>query len=174
MLTIFLAAALASTGGALSACGDDGNRRLLSPSTASELRSSLAKVEESAVSGDCDAAQQQAATLREQVDSLPREIERDLRLELARGVERLQALVSSRCEPQVEETPTTPAPAPEEPPPDEGAQQDETDEQGQDKGKSEETPPGQEKKPPDGTGGDDSGGTQLTPGEGGGSGGAVP
>jgi hypothetical protein len=63
--------------------------------------------------GDCDGATSQTAALREQIGSLPKGVDPDLRVALSSGAGRLQSLVNDRCEPV---PPVTTAP-PTEPPP---------------------------------------------------------
>jgi hypothetical protein len=160
-----LAGALALTAAALTACGDDGERRLLSRTKASELRSALSQVEETAAAGDCAAAGQHAAELSEQVSSLSARVDRDLRAALEDGASRLETLVASRCEERTVETPdpvVTPEPSGTT---DQGQSEEGTgeDEQGQGKDKDKELPPGQEKKVPDDQQDSGSGGTELTP-----------
>jgi hypothetical protein len=175
--TFALAVVLALSGGALAACGEDEEGRGLTRVKASELRSTLARVEESAVSGDCSSAQEQAAALREQVDSVSRRVYRDLRSALAAGAARLETLVSERCEPKVEEAPTVPEPTTTQPPAEEQPSDEEGDDEGSTGGegqKDKELPPGQEKKLPDEQSGGQNGGTFTTPEDGsGGAGGEV-
>jgi hypothetical protein len=105
---------------ALSACGDDGAKRdeLLSPSTASQLRSTLASVEQRVDDGDCAGAEEQSQALSTQVGSLPRRVDADLRTALADGASRLRALVVDRCQ-----APTSGATGPTSPPAAEPAEQ---------------------------------------------------
>jgi hypothetical protein len=88
--------------------GDSGNSKLLSRSSASQLRSTLAHVEETVQTGDCGTAQEQVGVLRQQVTSLHR-VEPDLKDALTSGVSRLERLVADSCQPAVAETgPTGP------------------------------------------------------------------
>jgi hypothetical protein len=95
--------ALACT--SLAACGDgSSDSKLLSPTDASELRSTLAQVEQQVENGDCTAAREQVSLLERQVSSLDR-IEADLRDALTSGTSRLQELVTANC-PQAPATET--------------------------------------------------------------------
>jgi hypothetical protein len=152
---------------ALAACGDgtSNSDRPLSSATASELRSTLAAVEQRVDDGDCDGAGDQAQTLERQAGSLPADVDADLRDALVDGASRLQALVVERCEPAAvgPTGPTTPpAPAPDE-------------NQQQNGGKDKQQKPGKDRGKSDNSGGggdEDSGGVPIQPGEdGGGSGG---
>jgi hypothetical protein len=81
----------------LAACGDDSNSKLLSRSSASELRSTLAQVEQDVQNGDCTSAQQRVSALDQQISSLDR-IDADLRDALVSGTSRLQRLVAENCQ----------------------------------------------------------------------------
>jgi hypothetical protein len=81
----------------LSACGGDSNSKLLSPSSASELRSTLAQVQQDVQNGDCTSAQERLSALDQQVNSLDR-IDADLRDALVSGTSRLQQLVAEKCQ----------------------------------------------------------------------------
>jgi hypothetical protein len=81
----------------LAACGDDSNSKLLSPSSASELRSTLAQVEQDVQNGDCTGAQERVSALGQQISSLDR-IDADLRDALVSGTSRLQQLVAEKCQ----------------------------------------------------------------------------
>jgi hypothetical protein len=88
----------------LGACGNSSNdSKLLSPTSAAELRSTLATVEEMVETGNCGAAQGQVTVLEEQVTSLDR-VEADLRDALVSGVSRLGRLVTENCQPPTAET----------------------------------------------------------------------
>jgi hypothetical protein len=82
---------------ALSGCGDDSNSKLLSPSSASELRSTLAQVQQDVQNGNCTGAQERVSALDRQISSLDR-IDADLRDALASGASRLQQLVAEKCQ----------------------------------------------------------------------------
>jgi hypothetical protein len=156
-------AGLAVTG--LAACGENGSSkdRPLSSATASELRSTLAAVEQRVDDGDCAGAGEQAQTLERQAGSLPADVDADLRDALVDGASRLQVLIVDRCEPAATGPtgPTTPAaPAPEEDQQPK-AEKDKQPKKGKDKGMGEEQ---------GGGGQEDSGGVPIQPGdEGGGS-----
>jgi hypothetical protein len=98
---------IALAAGSVVACGDSSNdSQLLSPTSASELRSTLAQVEQTVENGDCGAAQEQVDLLERQVTSLNR-VEADLRDALASGVGRLQQLVIEGCQTSTPESGTT-------------------------------------------------------------------
>ena len=80
----------------LSACGDS-NSKLLSSSSASELRSTLAQVQQDVQNGDCTSAQERVGALNQQISSLNR-IDADLRDALVSGTSRLQQLVAEKCQ----------------------------------------------------------------------------
>lgn len=96
--TLGAAAALALAVGFISSCGDDSNTGL-SQERASNLRSSLDQVETRVKDRDCTGAGQQATTFRQQVDSLPSRVDRDLRDALELSATRLESLVADQCEP---------------------------------------------------------------------------
>jgi hypothetical protein len=165
ILWFLLAAVAVLAPTALAACGNSESKseRQLSPATASELRSTLAAVEQRVDDGDCAGAGEQAQTLERQAGSLPAKVDADLRDALVDGASRLEALVVERCEP-APIGPTGPA-TPAAPAPDEDQQQnggkDKQPKPGKDKGKDESGGGGEE----------DSGGAPIQPGEdGGGSG----
>jgi hypothetical protein len=81
----------------LSGCGDDSNSKLLSSSSASELRSTLAQVQQDVQNGDCTGAQERVSALDQQISSLDR-IDADLRDALDSGTSRLQQLVAEKCQ----------------------------------------------------------------------------
>jgi hypothetical protein len=159
---------LALTVPAIAGCGGGDDGRLLTRSKASELRSTLSGVESKVSAGDCTGAEQQAATLRQQVDSLSRRVKSDLRSSLANGARRLQTLVTEQCGATAETGPTGPVVT---------TPQQDTAKPKKEEKKAKKVPPGQEKKSPeDGTGQQDGGGTVPTPdtgGSGGGSGGST-
>ena len=103
-MTLGAAAALALAAGLVS-CGEDSNSGL-SQQRASNLRSSLDQVETRVNDRDCTGAAAQATTFRQQVDSLPSRVDRDLRDALERSATRLESLVADQCEP--ESTPVEP------------------------------------------------------------------
>jgi outer membrane murein-binding lipoprotein Lpp len=159
----------------LSGCGDDSKSKLLSSSSASELRSTLAQVQQDVQNGDCTSAQERVSALDQQISSLDR-IDADLRDALVSGTSRLQQLVAEKCQ-----TPATTSAGTTEPSgttdtggatgPDE-----ETDKPGKSEGKGKGKKKGQKKNkdepsveivPDTGTGGTGDGGTTD-------SGGAVP
>jgi hypothetical protein len=100
--TLGAAAALALA--VLSSCGED-SKTGLSQQRASDLRSSLDQVETRVNDGNCTGAAEQAATFRQQVDSLPSRVDRDLRDALERSATRLETLVAEQCEAQPAEPP---------------------------------------------------------------------
>lgn len=106
LLTILIVLA----GSSLLGCGDSSNdSKLLSSTSATELRSSLETVEEMVEIGNCGAAEAQVTVLEEQVISL-RRVEADLKDALESSVSRLGQLVVDDCKPPTAETgPTGPA-----------------------------------------------------------------
>jgi hypothetical protein len=166
----------------LSACGDDSNSKLLSPSSASELRSTLAQVQQDVQNGDCTGAQERVSALDQQISSLDR-IDTDLRDALVSGTSRLQQLVATKCqapattsEGATEPSGTTDTggtSAPDEQGQDEG--HGEGKKKGQDEGPGKGKKKGHLKKGKDKGGETDSGtGTDQTGGSGGTTDGAVP
>ncbi len=96
-VALLVAAALAAVGG-VGACGsDNGDGKRLSHATASELSSTLDRVEQDVDTGDCEAAATQARTLVERVGGLPDSVDADLRGALVDSADRLQVLVGQRC-----------------------------------------------------------------------------
>jgi hypothetical protein len=96
-ISLTLGASLALAGGGLSACGSDGDGERLSRATASELRSTLDRVQQDVKDGDCEAATTQARTLVESAGGLPDRVDADLREALVDGADRLQVLVIEDC-----------------------------------------------------------------------------
>jgi hypothetical protein len=125
--TLGAAAALALAVGFVSSCGEDSNTGL-SQQRASNLRSSLDQVEARVNDRDCTGAAEQATTFRQQVDSLPSRVDRDLQDALERSATRLESLVADQCQSE----PAAPA---EEPPAQEPTVTDENGDDQQDKGK---------------------------------------
>jgi hypothetical protein len=156
MLLSLLVALVALTATALAACGDGGTNRdeLLSPTAASELRSTLAEVQQRVEDGDCTGAGEQAQTLEQQAGSLPVKVEANLRDALVDGASRLQKLVLDRCEAPAT-GPTVPA-APTAPPAEEG--------ENQNGGKDKKEKPGKAKGHEKRTGEEQNGGSVIEPG----------
>jgi hypothetical protein len=152
----------------LAACGNDSSdAKLLSRSSASELRSTLAEVEGRVQAGDCDGAQEWISLLDQQIDSLGN-VDGDLRDALASGAGRLEQLVTEKCEAPVTETGTTGATGPAGTTDTGGATgpEEETDKPGKSEGKGKGKKNGQNKDEPPvetvpdtGTGGAGDGGT---------------
>src|SRR4029453_7596030 len=105
-----LAIALIALAGVLAGCGDSSNdAKLLSRSSAADMRSTLAQVQQKVSSGDCTGAQDQVALLEQQIDSLDVSVDSDLRAALVSSASRLQRLVAAKCAASTTETvPTTP------------------------------------------------------------------
>ena len=147
----------------LAGCGDGSNdSKLLSPSSASELRATLAQVEHQVENGDCAAAREQVSLLDQQVSSLDR-IEADLRDALTSGTSRLQQLVNEECPAAATETGTTGATGTTDTGGTTGPDEQQSEEQG--KGKKEKKDK-KDKKNQDQSG-DESGGQQDEAGSGG-------
>ena len=149
-----LVAGLLAAACLIAACGDDsGGGRLLSSGQASDLRSTLSKVEQDVADRDCTGAGQEISTLQSQLASISR-LDSSLRRSLRASVRRLETLVSDSCDTTTtappETTPTTPDEGPtgatgttgsegdQEPPPDEKKPKKDKSNQGQDG----QTPPG--------------------------------
>jgi hypothetical protein len=81
----------------MSSCGEDSNAGL-SGERASDLRSTLNRVEDDVSGGDCTGAAQQAGEFRQEVASLPSRVNSDLRDALERSATRLESLVSEQCQ----------------------------------------------------------------------------
>ena len=92
----------------LGACGNDDQGRRLSATRASELRSTLAQVEQSVASGDCNDAAAQAQTLEQEAADLPKGVNSDLRRALRSSAQRLQTLIEQDCGATGATGPTTP------------------------------------------------------------------
>ena len=154
-----LLALIVSAGIALAGCGDDGpdKSRLLSRSTAADLRSTLNSVERLADEGDCDQAKAQATALQQQIASL-RRIDPKLRASLEAGAARLQTLVSQNCAPAAP-TGTTGATGPVEPQPQDKKAEKKKNKEKPGKGNGN----GPEKQTGDG-GDQQSGGVEINPG----------
>jgi hypothetical protein len=148
-------------------CGNDssGKGRLLSAQQASELKGTLAQVEQDVAAKNCTGAAQEAAAFEQRVDQIQR-LNRSLRSALRASSRRLQTLVDSNCQtaaPAVQ-TPTTTTTTPE---------TGTTEPSGKVKKekkppKEKKTPSGQDGQPPPGQ--DNGGGGAGIPGESGGDG----
>lgn len=104
-LVVLLVAAAAMLG----ACGNDDQGRRLSATRASELRSTLAQVEQSVASGDCNDAAAKAQALEQEAADLPKGVNSDLRRALRSSAQRLQTLIEQDCGATGATGPTTPA-----------------------------------------------------------------
>jgi hypothetical protein len=116
-------------------CGDDDkDRKLLSPTKASEIREELDKIAERVEKGECDELQPAFIRLNRAIDQLPTRTDKRLRRRLASGAENLQRIAPDECRdnrpkttettetvPETTETvpptTTTPPPTTTEPPP---------------------------------------------------------
>jgi hypothetical protein len=94
------------TAGTLGACGGSDDSKLLSRSSAAELRSTLAQVEQQINNGDCGAAQDQISNLEDEISSLD-SVSENLRDALVSGTSRLRQLVNNQCQTQTTETGST-------------------------------------------------------------------
>jgi hypothetical protein len=93
---------------ALAGCGSNDDD-LLSTASATELRSTLTRVQQNIEQGDCSGAQAEASTLQQQVTALDH-VETKLKNSLAAGARRLKTLVVQKCEAPLAATgPTGPA-----------------------------------------------------------------
>ena len=157
MAAFVLAATLAS------ACGDDSSSGL-SQERAASLRSTLEKVEARVQDRDCSGAAEQAGALRDQVESLPSRVDRDLRDALEGSSDRLESLVAEQCQ---SEAPAVEAPPAEETlvPPENGGNQ--PGEGKKDKKPKKQKKPQDEQQPPDTGGTGQEGSTGVTGPDGG-------
>jgi len=128
----------------LSACGDGSNSKLLSSSSASELRSTLAQVQQDVQNGDCTSAQQRAAALDQQISSLNR-IDAGLRDALASSASRLQQLVAQKCQAPATTSAGTAGPSGTTGTGGTSAPDEQQDQQGQDEGKGKDKGKGKKK-----------------------------
>ena len=94
-----LAVALIALAGVLAGCGGDSSNdaKLLSRSSAADMRATLAQVQQKVSSGDCTGAQDQVALLEQQIDSVDASVDSDLRVALVSSASRLQRLVAAKC-----------------------------------------------------------------------------
>ncbi len=128
----------------LTACGGDDNPELLPGGTASEINTNLDLVEDLVAAGDCVGAQNAAAAVSEQVESLTG-VDKELQEALAKGAARLNELVGECTEAPEEEEETT---ASEEPDLEELEKEERDEEKAQEKAeKEEEKQQKQEEKP---------------------------
>src|SRR5687767_4597982 len=86
-----VATALVLVASFAAACGDDSSPGL-SQERAANLRSTLEEVEARVQDRDCTGAAEQARALRDQVESLPSRVDRDLRVALEGSSEQLESL----------------------------------------------------------------------------------
>lgn len=145
-----VATALVLVASFASACGDDSSPAL-SQERAANLRSTLEEVEARVQDRDCTGAAEQAGALRDQVESLPSRVDRDLRVALESSSERLESLVADQC--QEAEAPAVEAPPAEETPAPEENAGDQQNEDKKDKKPKEQKPPEDEEQQPPDTGG---------------------
>lgn len=96
-LLILCLAAVAAVG--LAACGSGGDAKLLPGGTASEISSNLDRVRELAAEDECIGAEEAVQEVSAQVDELGG-VDRELKLALREGTERLAAVVSECEEPE--------------------------------------------------------------------------
>lgn len=107
LLALFLSAALVV---GLAACGDDGGADLLPGETASEINANLDEVERLVAEGDCIGAEDAAAAVTGQVESLTG-VDAKLKRALSEGATRLNEVIAECDEAVSEETTETIAPA---------------------------------------------------------------
>jgi hypothetical protein len=174
MLILALAALLGLAANTLAACGDGGSDEgnLLTPATASRLQSTLDDIEQTARRGDCETAGARADAFAQEVEALRGDVDSGLRRALVSGADRLQSLVSERCQPAVTTTP------PAEQPPAETAPEEDQEQQGKDKEKPTKEPKDEDEGEEDqgGQGDDQAGGDEggVQPGSGEDTGGVTP
>jgi outer membrane biosynthesis protein TonB len=128
----------------LSACGGEDSPELLPGETASEINANLSLVEDLVANGDCVGAENAAAAVSEQVESLTG-VDQKLQEALAKGAVRLREVIGEceEAEPEEEETTVT-----EEPDPEELEKQERNEEKAQERAeKEEEKEQKQEEKP---------------------------
>jgi outer membrane biosynthesis protein TonB len=118
----------------LTACGGDDDPELLPGGTASEINTNLDLVEDLVAAGDCVGAQNAAAAVSEQVESLTG-VDQELQEALAKGAARLNELIGECAEAPEEEEETT---ASEEPGLEELEKEERDEEKAQEKAEREE------------------------------------
>jgi hypothetical protein len=107
-LLLALGAVLATLAGCGNGSSSKGN--LLNARQATDLKGTLAQVEQSVATKNCTSAAQQAASFEQQIDSI-QHLDRRLRSALRASSRRLQTLVADNCQstpPPATQTTTTP------------------------------------------------------------------
>lgn len=95
---ILLLAILATSAGLLSACGEEDRSNLVPGDSAAEIESNIEVVESLVEDGQCLEALEEADAVQQQVESLPRTVDADLRRTLLDGAVTLIQLVRDNCE----------------------------------------------------------------------------
>ncbi len=105
-VTALLAAIVAA--GALSGCGGSGSPKLIPADSAEALDGSIQQVADATAAGDCGAAESALATAENQLASLPRSVDTQLKERISEGLQQLEATVPAQCrEAKPKTTPTT-------------------------------------------------------------------
>ncbi|MFM8762827.1 MAG: hypothetical protein ACKOFC_06150 [Solirubrobacterales bacterium] len=107
-VTALLAALVAA--GALAGCGGSGSPKLIPADSADALDGSIQEVADATAAGDCGAAESALATAEDQLASLPRSVDTQLKERIAEGLQQLEATVPAQCreaKPKTTQTTTT-------------------------------------------------------------------
>ncbi|MFM8561243.1 MAG: hypothetical protein ACKOB9_03995 [Solirubrobacterales bacterium] len=104
-VTALLAAVLAS--GALAGCGGSGSPKLIPADSAEALDGSIQEVADATASGDCGAAESALVTAEDQLASLPRSVDTQLKERIGEGLRQLEATVPAQCREAKPKTTTT-------------------------------------------------------------------
>lgn len=104
-VTALLAAILAA--GALAGCGGSGSPKLIPAGSAEALDGSIQEVADATAAGDCGAAERALATAEDQLASLPRSVDTQLKERIGEGLQQLEATVPAQCREAKPKTTTT-------------------------------------------------------------------
>ncbi len=94
-VTAFLAAIVAA--GALAGCGGSGSPKLIPADSAEALDGSIQQVADATAAGDCGGAESALATAENQLASLPRSVDTQLKERISEGLQQLEATVPAQC-----------------------------------------------------------------------------
>ena len=93
--------------GALAGCGGSGSPKLIPAGSAEALDGSIQEVADATASGDCGAAERALATAGDQLASLPRSVDTQLKERIGEGLQQLEATVPTQCREAKPKTTTT-------------------------------------------------------------------